>query len=50
MVKDLAPSELRRFLVKDEPRIIDGFIEPPEAPGLGIDLDQGVMEKFAVMS
>jgi L-alanine-DL-glutamate epimerase-like enolase superfamily enzyme len=48
MVKDLAPSELRRFLVKDEPQIKDGYIEPPETPGLGMELDRDIMERFAM--
>jgi len=48
MVKDLAPSELRRFLVKNEPQVRDGYIELPETPGLGIELDRSVMEKFAL--
>jgi len=48
MVKDLAPSELRRFLVKNEPEVREGYIELPLSPGLGIDLDRGIMDKFSV--
>lgn len=48
MVKDIAPSELRRFLVKNEPKIRDGYIDPPDSPGLGVELDRNVVEKFAV--
>ncbi len=47
MVKDLALSDLRKFLVKNEPQLKDGYIELPEAPGLGIELDRGIIEKFS---
>ncbi|MFI5419945.1 MAG: mandelate racemase/muconate lactonizing enzyme family protein [Nitrososphaerales archaeon] len=48
MVRDLAPSELRRYLVKNELQINDGYIDLPEQPGLGVELDRSVMEKFAM--
>ncbi|MCO8245375.1 MULTISPECIES: mandelate racemase/muconate lactonizing enzyme family protein [unclassified Haladaptatus] len=32
------------LLVRDEPLIQDGYIEVPEAPGLGIELDENVVE------
>jgi L-alanine-DL-glutamate epimerase-like enolase superfamily enzyme len=46
MIRDLAPSELRRFLVKNELEIKDGYIDPPESPGLGIEVDRNVLEKY----
>jgi len=48
MVRDLTPSELRRYLVKNEPEIKDGYIDPPQKPGPGIDPDCGIMERFAL--
>lgn len=33
------------LLVRDEPLIQDGYIEVPEAPGLGIELDESVVEE-----
>ncbi len=47
MVKELSPSELRRSLVRSEPRIKDGLIEAPLEPGLGIEIDRAVMERFS---
>jgi L-alanine-DL-glutamate epimerase-like enolase superfamily enzyme len=48
-LKELVPSELRKHLVKDEDFRIrnDGSIEPPEKPGLGIELDRAVVEKYS---
>jgi L-alanine-DL-glutamate epimerase-like enolase superfamily enzyme len=48
MLKELATSELRKHLVKNEFKVeSDGCIEPPEAPGLGIEIDQAVMDRYA---
>jgi len=33
------------LLVRDEPLIADGFIDVPTAPGLGIELDEAVVEE-----
>jgi L-alanine-DL-glutamate epimerase-like enolase superfamily enzyme len=33
------------LLVRDEPLIQDGYIEVPEAPGLGVELDEAVAEE-----
>ncbi|HKM76984.1 MAG TPA: mandelate racemase/muconate lactonizing enzyme family protein [Candidatus Bathyarchaeia archaeon] len=46
LVKELAVSRLRKDLIKKEFPIKDGCIEPPETPGLGIELDRKVMEKY----
>ena len=43
----VAPSVLRRELVKDELEIHDGRIPLPERPGLEIELNQAAVEKYA---
>ena len=44
---DVAPSLLRRELVKDELRIEAGKIDLPQRPGLGVELNQAALEKYA---
>lgn len=46
----LRPSPLVRQLVRDPPRLVDGHVEVPRGPGLGIELDEAVIEKFRVRS
>jgi L-alanine-DL-glutamate epimerase-like enolase superfamily enzyme len=41
-------SPLRRDLVSPEPQVIDGYMELPTAPGLGIDLNMDVVERYLV--
>jgi L-rhamnonate dehydratase len=43
---DLFDSPLRRELVSPEPAIVDGAIELPTAPGLGIELDAGAVDRY----
>jgi L-rhamnonate dehydratase len=43
---DLFDSPLRRELVTPEPAIVDGAIELPSAPGLGIELDAEAVERY----
>ncbi len=45
LVKELAPSYLRSHLLKKEHEPINGKVKPPTSPGLGIELDYGVMDK-----
>ncbi len=45
LVKELAPSYLRLKLLKREPEPIDGKIQPPKLPGLGIELNYDVVEE-----
>ena len=42
---ELSRSLLRKELVKSEFPMRDGLIAPPEAPGLGIEIDYSVVEK-----
>jgi L-alanine-DL-glutamate epimerase-like enolase superfamily enzyme len=39
-------SPLRRELVSPEPVIVDGFMELPTAPGLGIELNEELVERW----
>jgi L-alanine-DL-glutamate epimerase-like enolase superfamily enzyme len=43
---ELSESALRRELVRSELQMVDGRIPIPQAPGLGIELAPGVLEKF----
>ena len=43
---DLFDSPLRRELVTPEPAIVDGAMELPTAPGLGIELDAAAVERY----
>jgi L-alanine-DL-glutamate epimerase-like enolase superfamily enzyme len=44
--KELCESALRRELVSDELRMVDGVIPLPQRPGLGIELNRGVLDRF----
>lgn len=44
----LAESPLRRELVIDELRMVDGVVPLPEKPGLGIELNWDAMNKYTV--
>ena len=43
---DLFESPLRAELVRPEPRILNGSIPLPDAPGLGIELDEQALERY----
>jgi len=44
--KELCESALRRELVSDELRMVDGVIPLPQRPGLGIELNREVLSRF----
>jgi L-alanine-DL-glutamate epimerase-like enolase superfamily enzyme len=44
----LRPSPLMRKLVCNLPPLIDGRVRVPEGPGLGIELDEEIIEQFRV--
>ncbi|HZQ80706.1 MAG TPA: mandelate racemase/muconate lactonizing enzyme family protein [Gaiellaceae bacterium] len=44
----LWPSPIRKELVHPEPQIRDGLMALPEGPGLGIELDPEVVERYRV--
>jgi L-alanine-DL-glutamate epimerase-like enolase superfamily enzyme len=39
-------SPLRRELVWPEPQVVDGFMELPTAPGLGIELNEDLVARW----
>ena len=43
---ELFESALRRELTGPEPEIRDGRITLPAAPGLGIEVDEAVVERY----
>jgi len=45
---DRTPNVFRERLATGIPEIIDGWIEAPTAPGLGIEVDEELIEKYAV--
>ncbi len=44
----LTNSALRRELVTEELKLIDGKLPLPEKPGLGIELDMKALERYRV--
>jgi L-alanine-DL-glutamate epimerase-like enolase superfamily enzyme len=44
----LRPSPLLRHLVRNLPPLVDGRVPVPQGPGLGIELDEGVLEQYRV--
>jgi L-alanine-DL-glutamate epimerase-like enolase superfamily enzyme len=44
----LRPSPLMRRLVRNLPPLVDGGVPVPQGPGLGIELDESVIEQFRV--
>jgi len=47
MELDYTYNPLREELLREPFRVNDGFLLPPEKPGLGIELDQSALERFA---
>jgi L-alanine-DL-glutamate epimerase-like enolase superfamily enzyme len=45
---ELSESVLRRELVADELRMVDGVIPLPQKPGLGIELNRSALKKYQV--
>jgi L-alanine-DL-glutamate epimerase-like enolase superfamily enzyme len=44
----LRPSPLMRKLVRDLPPLVDGHVKVPQGPGLGVELDESIIEQFRV--
>ena len=44
----LRPSPLMRKLVRNLPPLVDGYVPVPQGPGLGIELDESIVEQFRV--
>ena len=45
---ELAESPLRRELLIDDFRLQDGRLVLPETPGLGVELDRDILQKYRV--
>jgi len=45
---ELSESAIRKELVKDELKMVQGEIDLPQKPGLGIDLDEAAIQKYRV--
>jgi L-alanine-DL-glutamate epimerase-like enolase superfamily enzyme len=43
----VAESALRRELVQDELSLVDGHLQLPQRPGIGVELDRDALERFA---
>jgi L-alanine-DL-glutamate epimerase-like enolase superfamily enzyme len=41
-------TNLREYVSKQKIRAVDGYLQMPEAPGLGIDLDDDAIRQFRV--
>ena len=46
--RELADSALRRDLCSSELPVVDGRIPLPDAPGLGVTLDEAMLQRFKV--
>src|SRR5262245_27033107 len=44
----LRPSPLMRKLVRNLPPLVDGYVPVPQGPGLGVELDENIIEQFRV--
>jgi L-alanine-DL-glutamate epimerase-like enolase superfamily enzyme len=44
----LRPSPLMRHLVRNLPPLVEGRVPVPDGPGLGIELDEDVLERYRV--
>lgn len=42
------PNEIRDSLVRDRPRPVDGLLAVPQAPGLGVEIDEAALARFVV--
>jgi len=45
---DRTPNIFLERLAKEPVKIIDGFVYPPEKPGLGIDVDEELIKKYEI--
>jgi D-galactarolactone cycloisomerase len=45
---DVGENPLRTELVPEAPAVADGWIAIPTAPGLGVEVDEHLVERYAV--
>jgi len=36
-------------VLREPPRLVDGRVKLPQAPGLGVELDERVVERFSTL-
>ena len=44
----MTENALRTDLARDPIRAVDGYVAVPQGPGLGIEIDRNVLEKYTV--
>ena len=44
----MADSPLRHELTRERFEVVDGYVQVPEAPGLGVTVDESIVEKYLV--
>jgi L-rhamnonate dehydratase len=42
------PNEIRDWLIPNAPQPVDGMLSVPQGPGLGVDIDEEALRRFAV--
>lgn len=43
-------TPLRTELLREPPKVVDGYLAPPQGPGLGIELDEDALARYRVES
>ena len=46
---EAAVNPFRDHLASPAPRIVEGYVEPPEGPGLGIEVDESLFQRYPVI-
>ena len=41
-------SPIRQQLARNPIRVVDGYAAVPEGPGLGVDVDESIVERYGV--
>jgi L-alanine-DL-glutamate epimerase-like enolase superfamily enzyme len=47
-ITSVSPLVLRHKLPREQFEVNDGYIQVPAAPGLGVTVDEGIVEKYLV--
>ncbi len=45
---DQTPHPFRQVILRDPPRVVDGWAQVPAGPGLGVEIDRDALAKFTV--
>ncbi|MGH9339063.1 MAG: enolase C-terminal domain-like protein, partial [Acidobacteriota bacterium] len=46
---NVTSGPLTREICRSPIRMRDGFVEVPESPGLGVEVDEGAIEKYRIL-